>query len=203
MRAGSWQKFVSLLVWTGLSLPLLIMIGQAITGHLGPDPAKALVDSSGLWTIRLLWLTLAMTPLRIITGMNGWVRYRRRLGLGALFYACIHLSCYAVFFLEGEWVALVREIVKRPYIVVGFMAWLLLLPLGLTSTRQWQRKLGHNWLRLHKAVYLIAFLALIHFIWLKKLGIWAVWPYALLLLVMMALRTPVIKRAIQSARINK
>ena len=186
-----------------LLLPLIMMVANAMLNSLGPDPAKAVVDNSGLWTFRILLLCLAMTPLRMITGHSFWISYRRMLGLYALFYACLHLSAYAVLLLGGDLARLSQELVKRPYIIVGFIAWLLMLPLGLTSTRYWQKRLGKKWLHLHKAVYVIAVLGMLHFIWLKKLGIWAVWPYALILGVLLMLRIPIIKNAVISVRTNK
>ena len=186
-----------------LLLPFIMMVANAILNRLGPDPAKAVVDNTGLWTFRILLLCLAMTPLRIITGHGFWISYRRMLGLYALFYACLHLSAYAVLLLGGDLARLSQELVKRPYIIVGFIAWLLMLPLGLTSTKHWQKRLGKKWLHLHKAVYVIAVLGMLHFIWLKKLGIWAVWPYALILGGLLILRIPIIKNAVISVRTNK
>lgn len=190
-------------VFLVLLLPLIMMVTNAMLNRLGPDPAKTVVDISGLWTFRILLLCLAMTPLRIITGHCFWISYRRMLGLYALFYACLHLSAYAVLLLGGDLARLSQELVKRPYIIVGFIAWLLMLPLGLTSTKNWQKRLGKKWLYLHKAVYVTAVLGMLHFIWLKKLGIWAVWPYALILGVLLLLRIPYLKHAIISARSNK
>lgn len=190
-------------VFLMLLLPLIMMVANAILNRLGPDPAKAVVDNTGLWTFRILLLCLAMTPLRIITGHGFWIYYRRMLGLYALFYACLHLSAYAVLLLGGDLAGLSQELVKRPYIVVGFSALLLMLPLGLTSTKRWQKRLGKKWLHLHKAVYVIAVLGMLHFIWLKKLGIWAVWPYALILGGLLILRIPIIKNAVISVRTNK
>ncbi|MDO8331159.1 MAG: protein-methionine-sulfoxide reductase heme-binding subunit MsrQ [Fluviicoccus sp.] len=186
-----------------LLLPLILMMANAMLNRLGPDPAKAVVDNTGLWAFRILLLCLAMTPLRIITGHSIWISYRRMLGLYALFYACLHLSAYAILLLGGDLAQLSKELVKRPYIVVGFSAWLLMIPLGVTSTKRWQKRLGKKWLHLHKAVYVTAVLGMLHFIWLKKLGIWAVWPYALILGALLILRLPVVKSVVTSTRTKK
>lgn len=199
-RRAAIKKITVFLI---LLLPLIMMVANAMLNRLGPDPAKAVVDYSGLWTFRILLLCLAMTPLRIITGHSFWFSYRRMLGLFAMFYACLHLSAFAILLLGGDLARLSQELVKRPYIVVGFSAWLLMLPLGLTSTKRWQKRLGKKWLHLHKAVYVIAVLGLLHFIWLKKLGIWAVWPYALILGVLLVLRIPTVKNAVIAMRTNK
>lgn len=200
-RGGS--GVIKLLVLISGLLPLFGMVAAAVTNQLGPDPAKALVAASGLWTYRLLLLCLAMTPLRILTGMSIWVSYRRMLGLFAMFYGTLHLLAYAILLLGGDFAMLSRELAKRPYIIVGFSAWLLMLPLTMTSTRQWQKRLGKQWLLLHKLVYGIALLGLVHFIWLKKIGIWAVWPYAVILMILLLLRVPVVRRMIMQIRSKK
>ncbi|HEX5277900.1 MAG TPA: protein-methionine-sulfoxide reductase heme-binding subunit MsrQ [Fluviicoccus sp.] len=181
-------------------LPLFALMASAFLSRLGPDPAKSLVDATGLWTFRMLLICLAMSPLRLLTGSSSWISYRRMLGLFAMFYGALHLLSYGVFLLAGDLGMLSRELVKRPYIIVGFSAWLLMLPLAITSTRQWQKRLGRRWLLLHRLVYGIAVLGMLHFIWLKKIGIWAVWPYAVILVALFMMRLPEIKRLIMQAR---
>jgi sulfoxide reductase heme-binding subunit YedZ len=113
-------------------------------------------------------LTLAITPLRQLTAKPVLLRFRRMLGLYAFAYACLHLSAYLVLDLRGYWTQIFEEIAKRPYITVGFADWLLLLPLAITSTQGWIRRLGRNWGRLHKLVYAAGVLAVLHFWWLVK-----------------------------------
>lgn len=185
-------------VWWVALTPLVLVIWNAVSGASGPDPAKALVDGTGIWALRFLLASLAMTPLRLLTGLSGWVRYRRLLGLMAALYASVHLLAYVVFLLEGELGRLATELVKRPYIVVGFAAWLALMPLAFTSTRYWQRRLGGRWGQIHKAVYGIVVLALLHFMWLEKTGLMAMWPYALIGCGVLLIRVPVVK-----ARLNR
>lgn len=167
-----------------LLLPCIWLIYAAINNQLGADPAKKLVDETGTWAIRCLWLSLAMTPLKNWTGSSQWIQYRRMIGLMAFFYVVLHLFAYIFLLFGAQWAFIGQELAKRPYIIVGFIAFSLLLPLAITSTKQWQRRLKQRWLTLHKLVYMVAVLALIHFIWLKKLGIFAVWPYALVLVVL-------------------
>lgn len=183
--------------WIGLSkwliFPLLLspfawLLWAGLSGHLGPDPAKALVDQSGLWAIRCLLLCLAMTPLRRLTGRGGWIRYRRMLGLFSLFYALVHVSAYVFLLFGARWTELFAELTRRPYIVVGASALLLMLPLGLTSTRSMQRRLKKRWVQLHRAIYPLALLVLLHFAWVKKLGFYAIWPYVLALFLLLGLR---------------
>nr|WP_234987695.1 protein-methionine-sulfoxide reductase heme-binding subunit MsrQ [Lysobacter spongiicola] len=138
------------------------------SGALGADPVAAVEHHLGIWALRMLLLTLAITPLRQLTGLASLLKFRRMLGLYAFFYATAHFAAYLVLDLRGYWALIFEEIAKRPYITVGFLAWLLLLPLALTSTRAAMRRLGRNWGRLHRLVYPIAILAVLHFWWVVK-----------------------------------
>ncbi|MCW4455496.1 protein-methionine-sulfoxide reductase heme-binding subunit MsrQ [Flavobacterium sp. MXW15] len=135
---------------------------------LGADPVAEIEHRTGLWALRLLLLTLAVTPLRQLSGQPVLLRFRRMLGLYAFFYACLHLSAYLVLDLRGYWTQVFEEIAKRPYITVGFAAWLLMLALAATSTQGWIRRLKRNWGRLHRLVYLVGILAVLHFWWVVK-----------------------------------
>ena len=154
--------------------PLAILLWQmwavAKTGSnaLGADPVAEIEHRLGLWAIRFLMLALAITPLRQLTGWNVLVRFRRMLGLYAFAYASLHLSAYLGLDLRGYWTQIFEDIAKRPYITVGFIAWLLLVPLAITSTTGWIKRLGRNWARLHMLVYAVAVLAVLHFWWLVK-----------------------------------
>ena len=135
---------------------------------LGADPVAEIEHRLGLWALRFLVLALAVTPLRQLTGWAVLVRFRRMLGLYAFAYATLHLAAYVGLDLRGYWTQLFEDIAKRPYITVGFLAWLLLVPLAVTSTTGWIRRLGRNWARLHTLVYAIGVLAVLHFWWLVK-----------------------------------
>ncbi|MDH7451771.1 protein-methionine-sulfoxide reductase heme-binding subunit MsrQ [Luteimonas composti] len=145
------------LVWT-----------EADIDALGPDPVAAIEHALGLWALRLLLLTLAVSPLRQLTGRPVLLQFRRMLGLYAFAYASLHFAAYLVLDLRGWWTLVFEEIVKRPYITVGFAAWLLLVPLAITSTRGWMRRLGRRWGQLHRLVYAIGVLAVLHFWWIVK-----------------------------------
>ena len=155
---------------------------------LGADPVAEIEHRLGLWALRLLMLTLAITPLRQLTGQAVLIRFRRMLGLYAFFYACLHFAAYLGLDLRGYWTQIFAEIVKRPYITVGFIAWLLLVPLALTSTKGWIKRLGRNWARLHKLVYAIGILAVLHFWWLVKSDIREPLLYASILAVLLGWR---------------
>ncbi len=154
--------------WVVFLLPLLplgLLIHNAWIFNLGADPAQAIVHETGLWAINLLWITLAITPLRRIFKINWPMRFRRMMGLYSLFYAVVHLLAFATFIVGWQPDLLLKELSERPYIVVGALAVLMLIPLGITSTHKMQRRLGRNWLRLHKLVYPIALLVMVHIIW--------------------------------------
>ena len=167
LDAVGWSK--PLLVVLAL-LPLALLVLAAVHNTLGPDPVSQLEKRTGIWALRLLLLTLGITPLRRLTGWNGLIRYRRMLGLFTFFYASVHLTVYLVIDLGGFWSQIFAEIAKKPYITVGFAAWLLLIPLAATSTRGMMRRLGRRWGQLHKLVYAIGVLAILHFVWQVKFG---------------------------------
>lgn len=157
---------------------------------LGADPVAEITHYTGDWALRLLLASLAMTPLRRLTGRAEPIRFRRMLGLWAFFYATLHLATYLVLDLGGYWVQIADDIIQRPFITVGFLAWLLLLPLALTSTRGMMRRLGRRWGQLHKLVYLIGVLAVLHFWWLVKADIREPLIHAAILGLLLLLRWP-------------
>ncbi len=178
------------LVFALCLVPLSWLIWDTVQDSLGTDPVAQLEHRSGLWALRLLLATLAITPLRRLTGWNGAIRYRRMLGLFTFFYASVHLTIYTVVDLGGFWSQLLEEIAKRPYITVGFTAWLLLIPLALTSTKGMMRRLGRRWGKLHRLVYAIALLALLHFLWLVKADHREPLAYLCIFAVLMLWRVP-------------
>jgi methionine sulfoxide reductase heme-binding subunit len=154
-------------VWAACLLPAAVLIYRGFTGGLTANPIEFLTLETGFWALTLLMVTLAITPLRTITGWNRIIRFRRITGLSAFFYATIHLLIYITldrFFEFGE---IAADILQRPYITVGFLAFLLLLPLAVTSTRGWIRRLGRRWQMLHRLIYPAAALAVLHFYWKK------------------------------------
>ncbi|GAB3733874.1 protein-methionine-sulfoxide reductase heme-binding subunit MsrQ [Luteimonas pelagia] len=174
--------------------PLAILAWQFVdvwrTGSdaLGADPVAEIEHRLGLWALRLLLATLAITPLRQLTGQPVLVRFRRMLGLYAFAYATLHFTAYLALDLRGYWSLVFEEIAERPYITVGFAAWLLLVPLALTSTTGWIRRLGRNWARLHRLVYAIAALAVLHFWWVVKTDVREPLLYAGILAVLLGWR---------------
>jgi sulfoxide reductase heme-binding subunit YedZ len=169
-KTGSWVPWTKVAIHALCLLPLLSLSLDAVRYELGADPVAEITHRTGIWTLRLLLITLSVTPLRRLTKLAVLVRFRRLLGLYAFCYACLHLSTYLVLDLRGYWPQIAEDVVKRPFMTVGFIAWLLLVPLALTSTQGMMRRLGRNWQRLHQLIYLIGLLGVLHFMWLVKSG---------------------------------
>ena len=148
-------------------LPLLINVWLAAQDRLGANPIESLTRSSGDWTLYFLALTLAITPLRRLSGQHWLQSMRRMLGLFAFFYACLHFTTFVWFDHFFDLAEIGRDVWKRPFITVGFAALLLLIPLAVTSTNAMQRRLGRQWSQLHRLVYGVALLALLHFWWMR------------------------------------
>jgi sulfoxide reductase heme-binding subunit YedZ len=155
-------------VWALCLSPAGLLVWRAFTGRLGANPIEFITLRTGFWTLVLIMVTLAVTPLRRVTGWNRVIQFRRLLGLFAFFYATLHFLTYVTLDLFFDFGAVAADIVKRPYITVGFTAFVLLIPLAATSTKGSIRRLGRNWLRLHRLLYVTAALAVVHFYWKKS-----------------------------------
>ena len=188
-----YRKPIKIAIFLLALLPWVLMWIAAVQESLGPDPAKVLSHISGEWALRFLVLTLAITPIRLISQSAEWIHYRRMLGLFAFFYAVNHLIIYCLFLLALQWQELWADIVERPFITVGFLALLILLPLAITSTKNWQRKLGRNWARLHKLIYIAVALVLLHFIWQARSDLTEPLVYTAVVIVLMLFRLPKVK----------
>jgi sulfoxide reductase heme-binding subunit YedZ len=192
MRFPFWRigVFIAAAIWP------MLWLYQALEDLLGPDPGKVLVDRLGLGTLVLLLITLGMTPLQKLTGWAGWVAVRRQLGLWCFAYVVLHLCSYMAFILGFDWSQLAVELRKRPYIIVGVLGFLGLLALAVTSNRYSQRRLGVRWKKLHRLVYVILGLGLLHMLWIVRADLeeWAI--YAFIGAVLLALRIPPVMRRI-------
>lgn len=172
-----WQRVSKPLVFLLLLAPCLyglLQIGLITTGHpheLGADPAKAIVLFTGEWSLRLILAALAVSTIARVTGYKQLVRWRRMVGLFAFFYVSVHLASYLGFLLGFRFAELFADVIKRPYITVGFLAWVLLIPLAATSNRMMIRRLGRRWITLHRLVYPVAVLAVLHFLWQARADI--------------------------------
>jgi sulfoxide reductase heme-binding subunit YedZ len=164
----SWLKpalFITCLV------PFAQLALNAYAGDLGANPIETITRFTGSWALIMLIASLAVTPLRRITGRNELIKIRRPLGLFAFFYAALHFGTYMVLDLYFDFPAILKDVLKRPYITVGFAAFVLMIPLAATSTAAMIRRLGRRWQQLHYLVYVIAILGVLHFYWLVKADI--------------------------------
>lgn len=169
-------------------LPALYLIYGIFTNGLGANPIEYILHSTGFWTLTFLMITLSITPIRKIKKLNGLIKYRRMLGLFAFFYAFLHFSIYLGIDRFFEWDEITKDIFKRPYITVGFTAFLMLIPLAITSTKKMIRRLGKKWKSLHKLIYGIAVLGVIHFWWLVKKDITEPVIFAIILTILFLIR---------------
>jgi sulfoxide reductase heme-binding subunit YedZ len=168
MRFGPRQLLWAKWIVFGLSLlPLLSLIALGFQDRLSANPIEFITRATGDWTLYFLCLTLAVTPLRRLTGLNALIRFRRMLGLFTFFYASLHFLTFIWFDHFFDLAEMVSDILKRPFIAMGFSAFVLLVPLALTSNDFMLRKLGRRWSVLHRLIYLIAILALLHFWWMR------------------------------------
>jgi sulfoxide reductase heme-binding subunit YedZ len=172
-------------------LPFGWLVYAAGTNALAPDPAESIMHLTGEWSLRILLVTLAVSPVRKIWGWRWPMTLRRMLGLFAFFYATVHLASFGHFYIGWTPAILVEELVERPYITVGALAWVLMLPLAVTSTRKMQRRLKRNWRRLHRAVYPAAMLACLHLLWQARSDLGEPILYSVLLFMLLIWRLPV------------
>lgn len=181
-------------------LPLVRLIVLAGSGGLGANPIEFITRSTGTWTLVGLLVTLSVTPLRRLSGRAELIRYRRMLGLFSFFYACLHFTTYIWLDQFFDPAAIAKDIVKRPFITIGFSAFVLLIPLAATSTHAMMRRLGRRWQQLHRLVYLIAVLGVIHYLWLVKKDMTEPLIYGGVLMLLLAARLPWGVNLLQAAR---
>lgn len=181
---------LKILVWIGALIPLAVVGYSAATNTLGPDPAAAIADDTGLTTLWMLAILLAITPVRKLIPQLGWlIKFRRLIGLFVFFYASVHMLNYVAFYLGFDLSTLRTDLTKRPFVIAGFTAWLLMLPLAATSTTWAIRKMGgKNWNRLHMLVYLTAIAADAHYWWKVKTGVLSPAPFTLILTILLLAR---------------
>lgn len=190
MTINDWLKWViKPSVFILAFVPLVLLILNALQNNLGANPIESINRSLGDWALRFLLITLTITPMRRLLNLPWLIRLRRMLGLFAFFYVCLHLLSYVVLDQFFDWGEIVKDIIKRPFITVGFFSFLLLIPLAVTSTQKWMKRLGGaRWQQLHKLVYVIAIGAVVHYFWLVKADISEPLIYAGILAVLLSYR---------------
>ena len=192
----NWNPAIRLAVFLICLIPFMVLVRAVATNSLGPDPAEHLMHVTGEWVMRFLVLVLLATPL----ARSGWprlARYRRMLGLYVWFYATLHLLVFAQVYIGWSGEQLVEELAKRPYVLVGFLAWLILVPLGITSAHTIRKKMGRYWRQLHKLTYAVAVLGWLHLLWLSRSDVGDAAIYGALFGVLLAYRLPLLKRNIR------
>lgn len=171
-------------------LPLARLIVLGGSAGLGANPIEFITRSTGTWTLVGLMVTLSVTPLRRLSGRTDLIHYRRMLGLFAFFYACLHFTTYIWLDQFFDPAAIATDVVKRPFVTVGFTAFVLLIPLAATSSRAMMRRLGRRWQVLHRLVYLIAVLGVVHYLWLVKKDLTSPLIYGAVLTLLLLARLP-------------
>jgi methionine sulfoxide reductase heme-binding subunit len=194
------QKSVKRLVFALALVPALFLVYLGFTNGLGINPAETLQLETGTWALRFLVATLAITPLRRLTGWNRVVQYRRMLGLYAFFYAFAHFLTYLVLDQSLAFGQMLRDVAKRPFITMGFIAFVLMIPLAVTSTKGWIRRLGRQWQVLHRLIYVSGIAASVHYIWKVKVALGPPVYYAVAVALLLGFRLVWQLRSAKSVR---
>lgn len=176
------------MVFLSSLLPFFYLVWATLTQNLGADPQQEIIHFTGEWSLNFLWLTLAITPLRRRCNLPSLIAFRRMIGLFVYFYVCVHFTAYAVFYLGLSIDEIVAEIIERPYITVGFIAWIGLSVLAVTSPNAIRRRLKKRWQIIHNAIYAISILAILHYIWLVKSDLNKPGIYLVLLVILLGER---------------
>ena len=169
-------------------IPFLLILYKITFNKLGPEPVKEITHFTGEWTLLFIIFTLSMSPLKKITKLNIWISFRRMLGLFLFFYATLHMLTYVAIDYRLDFQSISKDIITKKFIFVGFAAWVLLLPLALTSSKRALIYLKDKWKKLHRLIYIIAILGLVHFIWLVKKDLTEPLIYAVIILILLLFR---------------
>jgi sulfoxide reductase heme-binding subunit YedZ len=198
---GKFKKnWLRVSVHLGAWIPLAVIIFDAFTNQLGPEPIRAIILSTGKAALTLLILSLACTPANTLLGFRQALTVRRALGLYAFMYASFHLTMFVGVDYAFDLRLLYGAIFERPYALVGFAAFLILLPIAITSTKGWMKRLGRRWAQLHRGVYIAAMLVIVHFVWLVKLDVREPLTYGAIVAALLMLRLPPIRQIISRLR---
>lgn len=181
-------RAIKLLVFALALVPAALLVRAGLNGTLGVNPAETLQLETGVWALRFLLLTLAVTPLRRLTGWNRVIQYRRMLGLFAFFYAFAHFLTYLVLDQFFAFDLMLEDVAKRPFITAGMVAFVLMIPLAITSTKGWIRRLGRRWQAIHRLIYMSAIAGAVHYLWKVKVAAGPPVYYALAVAVLLGFR---------------
>ena len=182
------RKYFKPSVFILSTIPFLLICYKIYFNKLGPEPVKEITHFTGEWTLIFICLTLSMTPLKRLTNLNIWISFRRMLGLFVFFYASLHLLTYIGIDYRFNLQPILDDVLKKKYIFIGFAAWVLLLPLTITSSQMMMKLLKNNWKKLHRLIYVIAIFGALHYIWLSKTIFFRPLVYLVIIIVLLALR---------------
>jgi len=182
------QNYLKVVIFTLSLVPMFFIIYQVITNQLGPEPIKDITHHTGKWTLYFIVITLAMTPLKKITKLNVWINYRRMFGLFIFFYASLHLMTYVGLDYRFDLSSIGDDIIKKKYIFIGFSAWLLLIPLAITSNKKMIKILKDKWKKLHRLIYLISLFGSVHYLWLVKRDLTEPLIFLTIIIILLAFR---------------
>ena len=182
------QKYLKIVIFILSLMPIFFIIYQIITNQLGPEPIKDITHHTGKWSLYFIVITLAMTPLKRITKLNVCINYKRMFGLFIFFYASVHLMTYVGLDYRFDLGSIGDDIFKKKYIFIGFLAWLLLIPLAITSNKRMIGILKDKWKKLHRLIYLISLFGVIHYLWLVKRDLTEPLIFLIIILVLLAFR---------------
>ena len=175
--------------------PIYVISYQIIFNQLGPEPVDRIINHFGEWTLIFILLTLSMTPLKKITKSVEWIKFRRMLGLFTFFYASIHMLSYVGLDYRFDFEPLINDVLKKKFIFIGFSAWLLLIPLAVTSSEKMVRLLKQNWKKIHRLIYIIGIFGVLHYIWLSKTIFFKPLIFIIILVILLLFRIKITRSA--------
>ena len=185
------RRYYKTLVFFLSLWPLYVISYQIIFNQLGPEPVDRIINHFGEWTLIFILLTLSMTPLRKITKSVEWIKFRRMLGLFTFFYASIHMLSYVGLDYRFDFEPLINDVLKKKFIFIGFSAWLLLIPLAVTSSEKMVRLLKQNWKKIHRLIYIIGIFGVLHYIWLSKTIFFKPLIFLIILIILLLFRVKI------------
>ena len=189
------RRYYKTLVFFISLWPLYVISYQIIFNLLGPEPVDRIINHFGEWTLIFILLTLSMTPLKKITKSVEWIKFRRMLGLFTFFYASIHMLSYVGLDYRFDFEPLINDVLKKKFIFIGFSAWLLLIPLAITSSERMVRLLKQNWKKIHRLIYIIGIFGVLHYIWLSKTIFFKPLIFLIILIILLLFRIKITRSA--------
>ena len=190
------KKYYKPSIFVLCTIPFLFIFYKILFSKLGPEPVKEITHFTGEWTLIFICLTLSMSPLKRFTNLSIWISFRRMLGLFIFFYATLHLLTYIGLDYRFDWSPIFDDVIKKKYVFIGFAAWLLMVPLAITSSQKMIKLLRNNWKKIHRLIYVIAIFGSFHYIWLSKTIFFKPLIYFIIIVVLLLLRIKINKKEI-------